>query len=158
MLISVNVLSVTNAKFYELLSRVFLQVPITDLMAQSMSKKIQAIAVENKRLRNQNEQFKQKNRLRKAKIIKAHKISKKVILRTVKNVSLNVSSVIAEGVPYLGMGIILAVTASDVYTGCETIKDTNEILRLFEDKGFKAEETQVCGMIVPTGQHKSKKE
>jgi uncharacterized membrane protein YraQ (UPF0718 family) len=151
-LISANVLSITNAKFHDLLSGLLSQIPLTDFMSQSKSKKFQSIADENKRLRNQNKVFKQKNRLRKAKISKAHRISKRVALRTAKNVSLNVSSVVGEAIPYLGIGVILAVTASDVYAGCETIKDTNELLNLLDDEGLKAEETQVCGMKIPTKQ------
>ena len=151
-LVSTNVLSITNAKFHDLLSGLISQTPLTNFMSQSKSRKFQLIADENKRLRNQNKEFKQKIRLRKAKIVKANRISKRVALRTAKNVSLNVSSVFGEAIPYFGIGVILAVTASDIYAGCETIKDTNELLDLLDEEGLKTDETQVCGMQIPTEQ------
>ena len=100
-LISANVLTLSNAKFHDFLSGLLSQIPLTDFMSKSKSKKFQLITDENKRLRNQNKVFIQKNRLRKAKIAKAHGISKRVVLRTAKNVSLNVSSVVGEAIPYL---------------------------------------------------------
>ncbi len=151
-LISANVLSITNAKFHDLLSGLLSQIPLTNFMSQSKSKKFQSITAENKRLRNQNQIFKQKNHLRKGKIAKAHKISKRVARRTAKNVLLNVSSVAGEAIPLYGIGIILAVTAADIYTGCETIKDTNELLNLLNDEGLKAVENQICGITIPTEQ------
>ena len=149
-LIYSNVMSITSAKFHDTLSGLFSQLPIADLMSNSKSRKNESLISENKRLQNQNQTFKKKDKLRKIKLIKAQNITKRVALRTTKNISLNASSIFAESVPYLGIGVILAVTASDIYDGCETIKDSNELLSLFNAEELKRQENTVCGMDIPT--------
>lgn len=156
-LISSNILSITNAKFHDILSDLFSKIPISELMAHSKSKKFRTIEAENKSLKEQNNKFKKQEKIRKAKLAKAHKISRRVALRTAKNVSLNVSSVVVESVPYVGVGVILAVTAADVYAGCETIKDNNELLSLFDAEQLSVDEEKVCGLKIPTEQEISKK-
>ncbi len=151
-LISSNVMSITNAKFHDLLSNLFSKAPIADFMSQSKAKQVKTLSKENKQLKKQNSAFKKEESLRKVKLAKAQKITRKVALRTAKNVSLNVSSIVGESVPYVGIGVILAVTVSDVYAGCETIKDTNELLTLMDFDGVTNEESNVCGVTVPTEQ------
>lgn len=61
-------------------------------------------------------------------IFHARKVSRRITDRTVKTVSRNVGSVFTEAIPYFGVGVMLAVTAKDVYDGCETIRDVHEML------------------------------
>ena len=143
-------MSITSAKFHNTLAGLFSQLPIADLMSNSKSRKNESLISENKRLQKQNKTFKKKDNIRKIKLVRAQNITKRVALRTAKNISLSTSSVFAESVPYLGIGVILAVTASDIYDGCETIKDTNELLNLFNVEELKSQEEKVCGMDVPT--------
>ncbi|NOQ63161.1 MAG: hypothetical protein GQ582_01455 [Methyloprofundus sp.] len=165
-LISTNILSITNAKFHDLLSGLLSQIPITDFMSKSKSKKFQSLTAENKRLQKQskelttenkrlqkqNKVFKQKNHIRKVKIVEARKISKIIVKRTAKNVALNMTSIAGEAVPYIGIALILSVTAHDIIDGCQTIKDTNRLLNLLDVDELKSKENQVCGMKVPTEQ------
>ena len=151
-LISSNVMSITNAGFHDFLSGLLSKVPITNFMSQSKARHVKTLSKENKQLKKQNSDFKRKVNFQKTKLAKAQKITRNVAIRTAKNVSVNVSSILGESVPYLGIGIILAVTASDVYNGCETIKDTNELLNLMDFDSVKDEEHKVCGITVPTYQ------
>ena len=143
-------MSLTNSKFHDFLSKRLSSIPISDIMSDSHFKKNKILTAKNKRLQKQNSIFKQMDIARKKKIVTAQQITKKIALRTTKNISRNVSSVFAESVPYLGVGFILAVTASDVYDGCKTVKDTNELLKLLNADESKNLENTVCGMEVPT--------
>ena len=151
-LISTNVMSITNAGFHDFLSGLFSNVPITNFMSQSKTNQVKTLSKENKQLKKQNLNFKNKEKIQKIKLTKAHKITRNVAIRTAKNVTLNVTSIVGESVPFLGVGLIVAVTAMDVYNGCETIKDTNELLNLMGFDGVTDEENTVCGITVPTYQ------
>lgn len=78
----------------------------------------------------------------------ALKTSTRVARRSLINTTRNVSSVFAEAIPIVGTGVILAVTAWDVHDACETLKDINELNSVFDHP--PEDQTQVCGMNVPT--------
>lgn len=151
-LISTNVMSITNAGFHDFLSGLFSNVPISNFMSQSKANQVKTLSKENKQLKKQNSNFKKKEKIQRIKLAKAHRITRNVAIRTAKNVTLNVTSIVGESVPFLGVGLIVAVTAMDVYNGCETIKDTNELLNLMGFDGVTDEENTVCGINVPTFQ------
>ena len=151
-LISTNVMSITNAGFHDFLSGLFSNVPITNFMSQSKANQVKTLSKENKQLKKQNSNFKKKEKIQKIKLAKAHKITRNVAIRTAKNVTLNVTSIFGEAVPFLGIGLIVAVTAMDVHNGCETIKDTNKLLNLMDFDGVTDQENTVCGINVPTFQ------
>ena len=67
--------------------------------------------------------------------------------RLAKGVSRNVSALPAESIPYLGLGVTLAVTSLDVYDACQTMKDFNGLLRMM---GQGEENPALCGQRVPT--------
>ena len=117
-LISTNVMSITNAGFHDFLSGLFSNVPITNFMSQSKANQVKTLSKENKQLKKQNSNFKKKEKIQKIKLAKAHKITRNVAIRTAKNVTLNVTSIFGEAVPFLGIGLIVAVTAMDVHNGC----------------------------------------
>jgi hypothetical protein len=68
--------------------------------------------------------------------------------RLAKGVARSVGSVPAESVPYLGVGVILSMTALDLYDACQTMKEFNELL-LKLGQGVVSDEA-VCGMKVST--------
>ncbi len=70
--------------------------------------------------------------------------------RLAKGVARSVGSVPAESVPYLGVGVILSMTALDLYDACQTMKEFNELL-LKLGQGVESQEA-VCGMKLPTKQ------
>ncbi|WP_372881391.1 hypothetical protein [Psychromonas sp.] len=149
-LISTNILSLTNAKFHDFLYGVLSHIPNTELLQHSKSKKFQSLSAENERLRKQNAKFQKTDRLRRVKLARSHKIFKRIARRTAANVSLNVSSVLVEAIPYAGIAAIIATTSADVYTGCETIKDTNRLMKILDGDVMTEEEIQVCGITLPS--------
>ena len=77
--------------------------------------------------------------------------AERITKRTAIAASRNVTSVVAEAIPYLGIAAILGVTAWDLKDSCETMKDFHELDLVFNpDKAFPAEATEVCGLKVPT--------
>ena len=67
--------------------------------------------------------------------------------RLEKVVSRNLVALPAESIPYLGLGVTLAVTSLDIYDACQTMKDFNGLLRMM---GQGEENPVLCGERVPT--------
>ncbi len=67
--------------------------------------------------------------------------------RLAKGVSRNVAALPSESIPYLGLGVTLAVTSLDIYDACQTMKDFNGLLRMM---GQGEEKPDLCGQKVPT--------
>jgi hypothetical protein len=67
--------------------------------------------------------------------------------RLAKGVSRNVAALPSESIPYLGLGVTLAVTTLDIYDACQTMKDFNSLLRMM---GQGEEKPDLCGQKVPT--------
>ncbi len=67
--------------------------------------------------------------------------------RLAKGVSRNVAALPSEVVPYLGIGVTLAVTSMDIYDACQTMKDFNTLLRMMEQG---EENPDLCGQKIPT--------
>lgn len=78
----------------------------------------------------------------------ARKVSKRLVSRAAANATRNASSVFGESIPYVGIAIILGVTALDIRDACETVKDANELNQVFGDE--QEDHTRICGMEVPT--------
>jgi len=67
--------------------------------------------------------------------------------RLAKGVSRNVAALPSESIPYLGLGVTLAVTSLDIYDACQTMKDFNALLKMM---GQGEENSDLCGQKVPT--------
>ena len=67
--------------------------------------------------------------------------------RLAKGVSRNVAALPGESLPYVGVGVTLAVTSLDIYDACQTMKDFNDLLRMM---GQGEEAPDLCGQKVPT--------
>ena len=76
--------------------------------------------------------------------------AKKVSVRTVKTVARNVSGMAAEALPYVGIAVMVGITALEIKDACDTLKDMNELKVAFELP--KEDESVVCGLKVPTAQ------
>ena len=74
-------------------------------------------------------------------------ISTKIGRRAIANAAKNVGSYAAEIIPVLGVAAITALTISDLYDDCQTLKDLNEINVSFEHDA--EDETKVCGIKFP---------
>lgn len=62
--------------------------------------------------------------------------------------SRNVASVFAESMPFIGIGVIVGVTAWELNDSCEMMKDLHELDVAFNPDSA-IEGTEVCGMQVP---------
>ncbi len=123
-LLATNVLTVTNAAFHEKLFDLFSSLPIPY------------------------SQFPNNSLIHKQRS-SARKVSKRIANRTVRTVTRNVGSVVPEAIPYLGVGVMLSVTAMDVIDGCATMRDVHELLQTFNVKGVDEQLNEVCSMVVP---------
>ncbi len=71
----------------------------------------------------------------------------KVYQRLEKGVARNTAALPAESVPYLGVGVTLAVTTLDLYDACATMSDMNSLLKMM---GQGEEKDDLCGRRLPT--------
>lgn len=67
--------------------------------------------------------------------------------RLANGVARNVAALPVEAIPYLGIGVTLAVTSLDIYEACATMKDFNALLRMM---GQGEENPELCGQRVPS--------
>ena len=72
-----------------------------------------------------------------------------VSTRLVKATARSTSSVFAESIPYVGIGVIVAVTALELKDACDTMKDLHALDVAFNPEAAN-DEGEVCGMRVPT--------
>jgi hypothetical protein len=78
----------------------------------------------------------------------AKRVSIRIGRRVVANAVKNVSSFAVEVIPVVGVTAIVAITASDIYDDCQTLKDLNELNITFDHE--KEDVTTVCGMKAPS--------
>jgi hypothetical protein len=76
------------------------------------------------------------------------KTTKRLAVRSASNAARNSTSAAAEAIPYVGIAIILGVTAWDLHDACETLKDANELNAAFGQA--REDQETVCGITVPT--------
>lgn len=75
------------------------------------------------------------------------KLSSNLAHRISRNVTRNVSAMAGTSIPYIGVGVLVAMTELDVRDGCEGLKELNEMNRAM---GLDREDqARVCGMQVP---------
>lgn len=67
--------------------------------------------------------------------------------RLAKGISRNLASIPSEAVPFVGIGVTLAMTTMDIYDACQTMKDFNTLLQAM---GQGEENPALCGQKVPT--------
>lgn len=67
--------------------------------------------------------------------------------RLAKGISRNLASIPSEAVPFVGVGVTLAMTSMDIYDACQTMKDFNTLLVAL---GQGEERPDLCGQKVPT--------
>ena len=100
--------------------------------------------VKTKKLTADLEQFKLRGQAN-AKALK--EVAGTVRNRLAKGVARNAASVPAESIPYVGIGVVLSMTALDIHDACSTMKDINGLLRML---GQGEENSDVCGTKLPT--------
>jgi hypothetical protein len=72
------------------------------------------------------------------------RVGPRIYNRAIKNALKNVGDLPLEVVPIVGAAAIVALTISDIYDDCQTLKDLNEINIAFELE--TQDEKKVCGI------------
>lgn len=126
---SINVLTLTSDMVFGALSNAleFLKI---DTVSSKYEKSILRERKISTSLRKQNSKF------FKAKGT-ARKLGGKVVSRTVAAATLNIASVPAEVIPFLGPAVIVSATIAELHMACDTISDINS---LFEALDISPEE------------------
>jgi hypothetical protein len=78
---------------------------------------------------------------------KAARTSSRIARRAAQNAMKNLSSLPAEAIPMLGVAAVAAVTSSDLYDDCQSIKDAIELSEGFGEE--ITDEERVCGLELP---------
>lgn len=151
-LIASNVLLLTSSVFFSTASGFISALPFADLITDSPSQKQKKLEVENNKLRKRNQALIAERKRFHAKVKNARSVSKRIAQRTARNVALDMSTMVAEATPYVGIAFVVASTALDVKDGCDTVRDVNEILDSLNDEKDHAMESQVCGVEVPSAE------
>lgn len=77
-----------------------------------------------------------------------HRITSRMSKRTLVAATRNSTSVVGEAIPVVGIGLMLGVTAWDLYDFCEYQKDISELQTTFD--AAPDSPNHVCGMKVPS--------
>lgn len=79
---------------------------------------------------------------------KIAEVSKRLATRTIANAGRNTASLAGQAIPVVGTGLILGVTAWDVYDACEFMKESNHLNALIGE--MRQDESKVCGIKLPS--------
>jgi hypothetical protein len=149
-LVASNILLVTNAAFHSAVSSLFSYLPFDGLLADGPNHKLKKITAENTKLRASNKNLLARQQAQQGKIAKARTVSKRIITRTMRNLSMNLTNAALEATPYFGIAFVAASTAADVKDGCDNVEDVNEILNALDNETETQAGQLICGITVPT--------
>jgi hypothetical protein len=152
MLIATNILSVSNAAFHASVYEFFSKIPYDALLTNSPMRKQYHIEAENSMLQKNNQKLLKDAGARHAKVKNARVVSERIVKRVARNSAVNLASVAGEAVPYLGVALVVSVTAMDLKDGCDTARDVNEMLNILDAESIDDVSSEVCGMKVPSAE------
>lgn len=143
---ALNVLTIVNDQAHaagfnflkSVLTPLVSEANLSDLLSHSPTQKYKAIETRNVELK----------RFSAMRSNTVKRVSTRIGRRAVANAAKNVSSFAVEIIPVVGITAMVALTASDIYDDCQTLKDLNELNITFNHE--KEDETTVCGMKVPS--------
>ena len=140
-LLVTNFLTLTSSIVHNALYGLLDSIHVTRYFSDTPTQRTQKLKAEKKALVT-----KQQKRIHKIK-----GVTSRIAKRTARNVGVNVASVPAEALPWLGVASVVGVTAMDIKDGCDTMKDMNGLLQEL-DLETNDEETTVCGYTLPSTQ------
>ncbi len=149
-LITSNILLITSSTYHSLSSELLEKLPFKNLLANSPSHNRKELEAEIKILRHKNAKLRVYNKRALWRAAKITKISKRIALRTARNITVDIGGLVAESAPYIGIGAVIMSTAMDIKDGCDTIKDVNEIIDGLDEEGSHIDESQLCGIKIPS--------
>ena len=77
--------------------------------------------------------------------------AERISARTLRGATLNFNSMAAEAIPYLGIAVIVSMTAWDIKSSCDTMNDLHELNVAFNPANAVSDDhSEACGLTVPT--------
>lgn len=130
----------------------------TDSATASLEEKYAALETVNVQLEGRILDLEKANRDLETKIVQlkqttliantaGRRLSSNLARRISGSVSRHVSVMAGTSIPYIGVGVLVAMTALDVKDGCESLRDLNEMNRAMSLE--REDESHVCAMQVP---------
>lgn len=117
---------------------------VSRLLSHSPTEKYSALEKSHRTLESKHAELKKVSAAR-SQVVK--NISSRVARRAIANAGKNVASYAAEVVPVVGVAAITALTISDLYDDCQTLKDINELNVAFGHE--ITDDNTVCGIKFP---------
>ncbi len=130
-----NGLALFNANFYDALYSALARFAPAYWKSNSPSKKLATRTATLKKIKT-----------------KTKVISKRISKRTLRNISANIAAIPAEAIPAVGIGVIIAITAMDLYDACADLKDMDELSKAVGLNADTTDSNKVCGMSIPLQQ------
>jgi hypothetical protein len=155
-LVSLNVAILTNATVHDLLFKAFSLIPLGGTWPKSPTAQKKQLKTQLAKLRTSHQVLKKETSAltaeKQALQIKAsHRatrvqaISRRIARRLVRNTAMNVSSIPAEAIPWVGTALVVSITTMDIKDACDTMADINAIARELELNEHQAEARAICG-------------
>lgn len=136
-LIALNIATLASSAVHDFLYKGLSSIPISsmsDLLANSPTErnKRKIAKLEKKRIANK---------------AKVKNISKRIARRTKRIVSVNLSSMFTESLPYIGIATIIGATTYEVKAACDNMKEMDELLKSLDISENNEETDNICGQI-----------
>jgi hypothetical protein len=155
-LLSLNVAILTNAMVHDLLFRAVSHLRLARTWPKTPTAQRKQLKTQLAKLRTSHQVLKRQTLAVKAekqalqtkanhRARKVRAISRRIARRLVRNTAMNVSSLPAEAIPWVGTALLVSVTAMDIKDACDTMADINAIARELELDEHQAEARTICG-------------
>lgn len=144
-----NIITLTNENAHTsslnflktVLSPLIAEATMSRLLRDSPTEKYKVLEKKHRSLESKHLAL-EKNSLARSKLVKD--IGTRISKRTIANAAKNVTAYAAEVIPFVGVSVITALTISDLYDDCQTLKEINQLSIAFEHK--PDDENTVCGI------------
>jgi hypothetical protein len=156
-LLITNVFSLINEKFHDGLFGALSELVPTSWVKESkysrhseLSKKHTNLSTKHQALTTKHTNLSTKFDTHKA---NSKKIAKRIATRTIRNTTVNLAAIPVESVPWLGAGMVLAVTTMDVKDACDNMTDMDSMLKEL-DLDSSSETGKICGLSTDVAKRK----
>lgn len=149
LLVLSNLLTVVSSSFQHSMYDLLSHIPVDGFLTNSLVSNKNLLELEKQHLQKQVHQMNSKWEYHRA---KTKVLSKNIVKRLVANATRNMSSVFGEAVPYFGTALVISVTAADITDACDTIVDMNELTQSLEGETYRADQSAVCGIKIPSSE------
>jgi hypothetical protein len=149
---SLNILTLLNDQAHatgvsvlkSVLAPVLAEATLSHLLSRSPTAKYSALEKSHQALESKHIEL---NKAASARSQVVKNISIKVARRAIANALKNIASYAAEIIPFAGVAAITALTISDLYDDCQTLKDLNELDHAFGHE--TADANTICKIKFP---------